>query len=74
MTTIYVVHDEFGQILSIVMEGGDMPVAGPGENVTELSVSGEMEHLEVYELSRRFHVDVSASQLVEGPIEAPLQD
>jgi hypothetical protein len=54
MATIYVAHDQFGHILSVVPEGGDVPVAREGVQVTEASVSGEMEQLEVGEpLSRR---------------------
>lgn len=74
MTTIYVVHDQFGEILSIVPEGGDEPVAGPDVQVTEMPVSGEIAGLEVAEVARRFHVDVRANKLVEGPLEDPRQE
>jgi len=71
MATIYVAHDQFGQILSVVPEGGDIPVARSGVQVTEANISGEMEQLEMSELARRFHVDVRANELVEGPLEEP---
>jgi hypothetical protein len=74
MTTIYVAHDEFGQILSVVGEGGDVPVAGSGVQVMEVEVAGELEQLEVDELARRFHVDVRANELVEGPLGPPRQE
>jgi hypothetical protein len=74
MATIYVAHDQFGHILSVVPEGGDVPVAREGVQVTEASVSGEMEQLEVGEVASRFHVDVSTNELVEGPLEPPSQD
>ena len=70
MTSIYVAYDQFGEILSIAPEGGDVPVARPGVQVTELVVSGEMERLELEEVARRFRVDVRAKELVEGPLEA----
>jgi hypothetical protein len=69
MAMIYVAHDQFGRILSVVPEGGDVPVAREGVQVMEASVSGEMEQLEVSEVARRFHVDVRANELVEGPLE-----
>lgn len=71
MTTIYVAYDQFGQIVSVVPEGGDVPVARSGVQVTEVAVSGELERLEVEEIAGRFHVDVRAKELVEGPLEAP---
>jgi hypothetical protein len=74
MTTIYVAHDQFGQILSVVPEEGDVPVAGSGVQVTEVPISGEMEQLELDEVARRFHVDVRANELVEGPLEPPRQN
>jgi hypothetical protein len=74
MATIYVVHDQFGEILSIVPEAGDEPVAGSDVQVTEVPVSGEIAELEVAEVARRFHVDVRANELVEGPLEHPRQD
>jgi hypothetical protein len=78
MATIYVAHDQFGSILSVVPEGGDVPVAREGVQVLEASLSGEMEQLEVGEVAgevaRRFHVDVRANELVEGPLEPPSQD
>jgi hypothetical protein len=69
MATIYVAHDQFGRILSVVPEGGDVPVAREGVQFMEASLSGEMEQLEVGEVARRFHVDVRANELVEGPLE-----
>jgi predicted protein tyrosine phosphatase len=71
MTTIYVAHDDFGQILSVVGEDGDVPVARQGINVARFDIAGEMERLEVHELARRFHVDVRENRLVEGPVEDP---
>ena len=71
MTTIYVAYDQFGQIVSVVPEGGDVPVARSGVKVTEVPVSGEMERLDAEDIARRFHVDVRAKELVEGPLEAP---
>ena len=69
MSTIYVAHDQFGQILSVVREEGDLPVAGPGVNVSKFEVVGERENAGVGELARLFHVDVRANQLVEGPLQ-----
>jgi hypothetical protein len=74
MATVLVVYDEFGQILSIVPEGGDVPVARGGVQVMEASLTGEMEQLELDELARDFHVDVRTNALVEGPLEPPRQD
>jgi hypothetical protein len=71
VTTIHVAYDQFGEILSIAPEGGDVPVARPGVHVTELSVSGETERMELEEVARRFRVDVRARELVEGSLEAP---
>jgi hypothetical protein len=73
MTTIYVAHDEFGQILSIAPEEGDVPVAGSGVHVMEVPVSGEIERLEMDEVARRYYVDVRANDLVEGQLEPPPQ-
>lgn len=69
MSTIYVVHDQFGEILSIVPEGGDEPVAAPDVQVTEVPVSGDIAKLEVADVARRFRVDVRANELVEGQVE-----
>jgi hypothetical protein len=74
MAKIHVAHDQFGRILSIVPEGGDEPVAGSGVQVAQMPVSGEVAELQIDEVARRFHVDVSANELVEGPVEAPRQD
>jgi len=78
MAKIYVAHDKFGRILSVVPEGGDIPVARGEVQVMEASLSGEMEQLEVGEVAgevaRRFHVDVRANELVEGPLEPPSRD
>ena len=74
MAIIYVAHDQFGEILSIVPEGGDEPVAGPDVQVTKVPVSGEIAELEVADVARRFHVNVRANELVEGPLENPRQD
>jgi hypothetical protein len=71
MTTLYVAHDDFGQILSIVGEDGDLPVARLGTKVAQFDVTDEMEPLEVDELARRFHVDVRENRLVEGPVKHP---
>jgi hypothetical protein len=74
MRTFHVAYDDFGRILSIVEEGGDVPVAGPAVNVADISVADEMEDLEVDDLAHRFHIDVKASRLMEGPIEDPRQN
>ena len=71
MTTIYVAYDQFGQILSVVPEGGDIPVARSGVQVTEVPVSGQTKRLDVAEVAGRFHVDVTAKELVEGPLSIP---
>jgi hypothetical protein len=73
MKTLNIAYDDFGQILSIVEEGGDLPVTRPGVNVTEIAISGEMEDMELNELARRSHIDVAANRLMDGPIEDPYQ-
>jgi hypothetical protein len=73
MATMYVAHDQFGQILSVAPEEGDIPVATSEVQVTEVPVSGEMERLEVHEVARRFRIDVGTKELVEGPLEEPRQ-
>jgi hypothetical protein len=38
MVAIYVAYDDFGRILALAKEGGDLPVAASGINVAEFGL------------------------------------